>query len=674
MTRFDTHGNPDGCLDFGEFFALMTSPAFNGIAEPTHLNRVHEDMSRPLAHYFVSSTHNTYLTGNQLTSDSSADAVAAVLKAGARVVELDCHDGKDGQPSVFHGGTRTKAVSFRECVKAVAEFAFESSEFPVVLTLEIHCGHEQQKVQASILREELGHTLYVPSRAVGVGGKAQEFLSPGLLKKKVLIRYKPKKFDKAANKLKKAETAIAKKTNEVDRLREQLDNLDKQESEHHDQVVKLDAKKRRQTKFLADAEEALKAKKTTLAHQKHVVRHEIKREQSTRFQDDKDLFSADGGELFDTDEHPLSQEMHKDEENGEHEEHDNHHDDDIYSSSDDDEEKDEDAKAEGPKQNKKDDVYDCVPELLELVYVQNRKFKPSLMELEWHENQARATAKRVGGDTHKHVLGASSHSFSEKKLVKVASGKAKFGHAPGGGALQQKSALQDYSQRHLLRVFPAGSRLFSSNYDPQEAWECGCQVVALNYQTKNRAVWIDRGKFSANGGCGWVTKPQWMLGPADGEAGENTTPPGMKLVFTVIGGHRLPKPPGRDAESEHFDPYVCIELSGSLADSSPATKVDEDHHQKTKVQTKVVQDNDTNPYWGQTFEFHLLRPELATMLIVVRDHRVMGHDMMQPDFIGQYAFPIASIREGYRVLPLRDKQGVVRPESSLMVRVQSSPL
>lgn len=35
---------------------------------------VENDLSYPMSNYFVSTSHNTYLTGNQLSSDSSIDA------------------------------------------------------------------------------------------------------------------------------------------------------------------------------------------------------------------------------------------------------------------------------------------------------------------------------------------------------------------------------------------------------------------------------------------------------------------------------------------------------------------------------------------------------------------------------------------------------------------------
>jgi hypothetical protein len=34
----------------------------------------------------------------------------------------------------------------------------------------------------------------------------------------------------------------------------------------------------------------------------------------------------------------------------------------------------------------------------------------------------------------------------------------------------------------MLRIYPRGSRVNSSNYDPVPLWLAGCQLVALNYQ------------------------------------------------------------------------------------------------------------------------------------------------------------------------------------------------
>ena len=39
------------------------------------------------------------------------------------------------------------------------------------------------------------------------------------------------------------------------------------------------------------------------------------------------------------------------------------------------------------------------------------------------------------------------------------------------------------TERQLVRTYPKGVRFDSSNYNPLPMWNCGMQMVALNYQS-----------------------------------------------------------------------------------------------------------------------------------------------------------------------------------------------
>ena len=51
--------------DFEEFCGFLLSEC-NSLFQPEELV-VHQDMTRPLAHYWIHSSHNTYLTDAQVT-------------------------------------------------------------------------------------------------------------------------------------------------------------------------------------------------------------------------------------------------------------------------------------------------------------------------------------------------------------------------------------------------------------------------------------------------------------------------------------------------------------------------------------------------------------------------------------------------------------------------------
>lgn len=89
--------------------------------------------------------------------------------------------------------------------------------------------------------------------------------------------------------------------------------------------------------------------------------------------------------------------------------------------------------------------------------------------------------------------------------------------------------LIKHNRTHLVRVYPKGTRVSSTNFVPQQYWSAGIQLVALNWQTyggsssnyEKRSInhrldlgyMINHAMFQRNGRSGYVLKPLALRSP-----------------------------------------------------------------------------------------------------------------------------------------------------------------
>ncbi|XP_068027509.1 1-phosphatidylinositol 4,5-bisphosphate phosphodiesterase eta-2 [Anomalospiza imberbis] len=594
----------EGALGIDGFTNYMRSPS-GDIFNPEHY-QVNQDMSYPLSHYFITSSHNTYLMGDQLMSQSRVDMYAWVLQSGCRCVEVDCWDGPDGEPIVHHGYTLTSKILFRDVIETINKYAFIKNEYPVILSIENHCSIVQQKKMAQYLTEILGDKLDLSSVH---NDDSTKLPSPASLKGKILV--KGKKLP--ANISDDAEEGEVSDEDSADEIDDDCKLMNGDASANRKRVENIAKKKLdsliKESK-IRDCEDPNNFTVSTLPTSgKAGLKSDSKK---SKLEDD-----AESGEDFSASKrHSRS----------------------LMGSFSKRKKKGSKLKKTSSLEEGEDDSDSQGNLARSSVHYSRVSRQKKTMKLSRALSDLVKYTKSVGIHDVETEISSSWQvsSFSETKAHQI---------------LQQKPAQYlRFNQHQLSRIYPSSYRVDSSNYNPQPFWNAGCQLVALNYQSEGRMLQLNRAKFSANGNCGYVLKPNCMCQGVFNPNSEDPLPGQLKkqLVLRIISGQQLPKP--RDSmlgdRGEIIDPFVEVEVIGLPVDCF-------------KEQTRVVDDNGFNPMWEETLVFTVHMPEIALIRFLVWDHDPIGRD-----FIGQRTIAFSSMMPGYRHVYL---EGI--EEASIFVHV-----
>ncbi|XP_047247734.1 1-phosphatidylinositol 4,5-bisphosphate phosphodiesterase eta-1 isoform X3 [Girardinichthys multiradiatus] len=499
-----------GILGIEGFTSFMRSPTCD-IFNPLH-HEVNQDMEQPLCNYFVASSHNTYLTGDQLLSHSKTDMYAWVLQSGCRCVEVDCWDGADGEPMVQHGYTLTSKITFKSVIETINKYAFINNQYPVILSIENHCSIQQQKKIAQYLREIFGDKLDVGDV---LSRDFKTLPSPHSLQGKILIKGKRLPAYLSAD----AEEGEVSDDDSADEIEEDFKLKSSNGNGHH----QVESHIRKKLDCLLKESRIVDKEDTDSFSIRALLRATHQGLQKNLRQSSKGVLKKSQSRSLIT---TLKQKRHSKSR--------------LACQS---MEKEEDVQEKSGREaggqfnrgGRKRKTIKLSRDLSNLVIFTNSVASQECLN------------EGSPGD----VL-----SFSETRAQSLVN--------------HRTEQFLAFNQRQLSRIYPSAYRIDSSNFNPQFYWNVGCQLVALNYQTDGRMMQLNRSKFMVNGGIGYVLKPPPMCKGSFNPFSDDPLPayPKKQLILKIISGQQLPKPPDSmlGDRGEIIDPFVEVEIIGLPVD------------------------------------------------------------------------------------------------------------
>ncbi|KFA73751.1 hypothetical protein S40288_07330 [Stachybotrys chartarum IBT 40288] len=557
---------------------LLSEAGFVGFLASKHNSVIVEEpqeytLDRPMNEYFISSSHNTYLLGRQVAGQSSVEGYIAALVRGCRCVEVDCWDGSNGEPMVVHGRTLTSSISFRAVITTINKYAFEATNFPLWISLEVHCNAAQQAIMAATIKEIFGPKLVTEP----LDPNSDKLPSPSELMGRILIKVKKArcKEEPAAGDSRGRRRGSSLSSPSVQPTIPESNGPALSPSIPQSPLLTPSTSARRLV---------AKSRVNTITE----------------------------GEVQE-----------------------------LMSSSTSDNDSSSDSSPKRKSDNKTVEVLGRLG-----VYCAGVKFSGFDTK----------DAKRFN-----HIF-----SFMESSFAKHSRSK------------EEKMALDIHNMRYLMRVYPDGIRVNSSNFDPLLYWRRGVQMSALNWQTFDLGMQLNQAMFQGGtDSSGYVLKPaelrdiQVLPYNSDIARGKKERSV-VSFSIDVISAQQLMRPANL-AANKSMDPYVEVEIfhpNDKREKKGAQTGLMQEPDSPLKYQTEVVRENGFNPVFNDgQFKFKVTtkHPELVFVRWSVR--LATDRDGYKPP-VASYTAKLKNLQQGYRTLPLHNHSGDQYLFSTLFCKIK----
>ncbi|KAK3940722.1 hypothetical protein QBC46DRAFT_363871 [Diplogelasinospora grovesii] len=264
-----------------------------------------------------------------------------------------------------------------------------------------------------------------------------------------------------------------------------------------------------------------------------------------------------------------------------------------------------------------------------------------------------------------HIFSFKERTFAEK-------------NQPG----EAKRALYRHNMQYLMRVYPNGGRISSTNFDPLIYWKRGVQMAALNWQTFDLGMQLNQAMFdSGTDQSGYVLKPlegrqiQLMPNLSDDKWLGKRPRKNVSFRIDVISAQQLMRPWSL-AEKRTLDPYVEVEvfLADDKRNEIEAVSNAPPRDTQLKYRTKIVRENGFNPEFDESFTFNFTTkyPDLIFVRWSVKLADKGYNDKAPP--MATFTAKLSSLKQGYRPIPLLDHNGDNYLFSTLFCHIRKGPV